>query len=600
MLRKQVVFCVNSKKLKNNMLPDFIFRTKYAIILMGFALFACGTAVAQKQGQAYIDSLLRELPKAKEDTIKVRILNDLGAKYNYTKPDEGVKYAQQGMDLATRLGFRRGVAASCKVMGSCYALKRDPGMAVEYYWRCLKAAEDAYDRSTMSAALFALGKNFQKMAEDSAKLRLPDSLSRISKMQMLNRAENYLNRAIFIQKELGDLDLLQASYSQLAAIQTLQGDAEGAKESYKQHSKYLEGIYNQEKSTEVVKSDMQYVYGKKQEKLKEEGEQKDLAWQKKVQQQALKNEYEKKQSEAKTEIERQAVKFEYELNLKQVEIESAQKQAKAEAELARARTEQEKKEAIAAEHLKQERKMIYAISTVAVLMLIIAITAAYAYRQKRRDHLAIAKEKQRSEALLLNILPAEVAEELKEKGSAAAKYFDDVTVIFTDFVGFTKAGERMSPQELVNELDTCFKAFDGIMVKYGIEKIKTVGDAYLAVAGLPQGVQDHARNMVSAAIEILHFMVERKKTLGEGTFEIRIGVHTGSVVAGIVGVRKFAYDIWGDTVNTAARMEQSSEPGKINISQTTYELVKDKFACIYRGEIHAKNKGGMKMYFISC
>jgi class 3 adenylate cyclase len=558
------------------------------------------TAFAQKQGQAFIDSLLRELPKAKEDTNKVKLLNELGAKYNYTKPDEGIKYAQQGMELATRLGYRKGLAHSCKCIGSCFALKRDAPMAIEYYWRCLKAAEDAYDRSLMSASLFALGKNFQKIAEDSGKVHLPDSLARFSKIQLLNRAVGLMNRAIFVQKEMGDLDLLQASYNQLAQIQTLLGDADGAKESYKQHSKYLEGIYNQEKSTEVVKSDMQYVYGKKQEKLKEEGELKDMAWQKRVQQQELKNLYEKKQSEAKTEIERQAVKFEYDLNLKQLEIESAQKQAKAEAELAKTRTEQEKKEAIAAEHLKQEQKMIVALSVVAVLMLIIAITAAYAYRQKRKDHMAIAKEKQRSEALLLNILPAEVAEELKEKGSAAAKYFDDVTVIFTDFVGFTKAGERMSPQELVNELDTCFKAFDGIMAKYGIEKIKTVGDAYLAVAGLPLGVHDHARNMVSAAIEILHFMVERKKTLGDGTFEIRIGVHTGSVVAGIVGVRKFAYDIWGDTVNTAARMEQSSEPGKINISQTTYELVKDKFACVYRGEIHAKNKGGMKMYFISC
>jgi class 3 adenylate cyclase/Flp pilus assembly protein TadD len=210
----------------------------------------------------------------------------------------------------------------------------------------------------------------------------------------------------------------------------------------------------------------------------------------------------------------------------------------------------------------------------------------------------IEKEKQESERLLLNILPAEVAEELKAKGFADAKHFTDVTVLFTDFVGFTSVSEQLTPQQLVNELHSCFKAFDEITSKYNIEKIKTVGDAYLAVCGLPLADENHADNVVNAAIEIKEFMLSRRKELGSKTFEIRIGVHSGSVVAGIVGVKKFAYDIWGDTVNTAARMEQNSEANKINISEATYELVKDKFTCEYRGEIEAKNKGKMKMYFV--
>jgi len=211
----------------------------------------------------------------------------------------------------------------------------------------------------------------------------------------------------------------------------------------------------------------------------------------------------------------------------------------------------------------------------------------------------VVKQKERSEELLLNILPSEVAEELKDKGSAKAKLFDDVTVLFTDFVSFTNASERLSPQQLVDELNACFSAFDKIMAKYNIEKIKTVGDGYIAVSGLPLADINHAENIVKAAIEIREFMLSRRLELGENTFEIRIGVHCGSVVAGIVGVKKFAYDIWGDTVNIAARMEQNSEAGKINISQTTYELVKDKFTCIYRGEIEAKNKGKLKMYFVN-
>lgn len=210
----------------------------------------------------------------------------------------------------------------------------------------------------------------------------------------------------------------------------------------------------------------------------------------------------------------------------------------------------------------------------------------------------LKKEKDRSEALLLNILPAEVAEELKEKGSAEAKLFDEVTVLFTDFKSFTKVSEKMTPQELVNELNECFKGFDEIISRYNIEKIKTMGDGFIAAAGLPAANAKHAEDMVNAALEICNFMVERKKKLGNKTFEVRIGLHSGSVVAGIVGVKKFAYDIWGDTVNTAARMEQSGEPGKVNISHTTYDLVKDKFKCKYRGEHEAKNKGKMKMYFV--
>lgn len=208
-------------------------------------------------------------------------------------------------------------------------------------------------------------------------------------------------------------------------------------------------------------------------------------------------------------------------------------------------------------------------------------------------------EKQKSDDLLLNILPEEVAEELKEKGATTAKHFDNVTVLFTDFVNFTNAAEHMSAQGLIDELHNCFKGFDEITDKYGIEKIKTIGDAYLAVAGLPTPDTNHAENVVRAAIEIKAFMAERLTKLGNNnTFQVRIGVHSGSAVAGIVGVKKFAYDIWGDTVNTAARMEQNGEAGKINISHTTFELVNDKFKCTYRGELDAKGKGMMKMYFV--
>ena len=246
---------------------------------------------------------------------------------------------------------------------------------------------------------------------------------------------------------------------------------------------------------------------------------------------------------------------------------------------------------------KKHRESYFLYIGMVVLIFIIFLVVRSNMKQNKSNKI-ITREKKRSDELLLNILPAEVAEELKDKGSADAQYFNEVTVFFSDFVGFTKVAERMTPQQLVNELDACFKGFDHIMTKYNIEKIKTVGDAYLAVSGLPMTDPNHAEKIIRAAIEIRDFQLDRKKKLGDMTFEVRIGAHSGSVVAGIVGVKKFAYDIWGDTVNTAARMEQNSMPGKINISEDTFNRVKDKFNCEFRGKIQAKNKGELSMYFV--
>lgn len=213
----------------------------------------------------------------------------------------------------------------------------------------------------------------------------------------------------------------------------------------------------------------------------------------------------------------------------------------------------------------------------------------------------IEGQKGRIEDLLLNILPKEISEELKEKGKATARRHEQVTVLFTDMKGFTRIAEKMTPEELVNELDECFVQFDEIIGRYGIEKIKTIGDSYMCAAGVPTKDPSHAFKCVLAGLEVRELMSrwqQEHRDAGKEPWALRIGVHTGPVVAGVVGKRKFAYDIWGDTVNTASRMESSGEVGEVNISGATYQLVKDHFECVHRGQIDAKNKGLIDMYFV--
>jgi class 3 adenylate cyclase len=271
---------------------------------------------------------------------------------------------------------------------------------------------------------------------------------------------------------------------------------------------------------------------------------------------------------------------------------------------------QTQKTLIAEKELEKEKSdsLRNLLALVLAFMGVIAVLFYARYRAKRKTanelqqkNKLVEAEQQRSNTLLLNILPPAIAEELKARNKVAARKYDQATVMFIDFKGFTHVAEQLSPEMLVEELDFCFSNFDRIIGQYRIEKIKTIGDAYMCASGLSD-MNASPSDIVKAALEIQDFMLALKaERLNRGMpyFEARVGIHVGPVVAGVVGAKKFAYDIWGDTVNIAARMEEACEPGHVNVSEAAHWLAKYEFEWQYRGKVAAKNKGMMDMYYVT-
>lgn len=313
------------------------------------------------------------------------------------------------------------------------------------------------------------------------------------------------------------------------------------------------------------------------------------------------------------ELSLQAVEQLEELTARRGDFRSAYTWSRERAELLQAKArraaeEQRQKQATMQAELSAEKKRATRIWMAALAGLIFFISVLSYFRQRAnrrtRGELAeknamIEEKRRRSEQLLLNILPKAVAAELTITNKVTARRYEQATIMFVDFVNFTQAAERLEPEMLVKELDFCFSRFDTIIGRYRIEKIKTVGDAYICASGLSDQNENPA-DMISAGLEIQAFLqnlkAERAAT-GRAYFEARIGIHCGPVVAGVVGLKKFAYDIWGDTVNTAARMEEACEPGRVNVSGAAQAIARQEFQWEYRGKIATKNKDGLEMYY---
>jgi len=443
-------------------------------------------------------------------------------------------------------------------LGKVYQSKEDLEKAIYYFEKGIELCNQPNQRDYKAEILNEMAKVYNETAQSAKAINYAEqsliiaasnnnllqltktytTLGKIyTKLKNYKNAESYLRKALSICNKTNALDDEKEAWSALSNTYEQTNQTGKAFDAYRHFIALRDSVYNVDKAKEMVRMDLQSEFNRKQltDSLK--------------------------QDEAKKEF-----------NLR----------------------------------LQKQRAYTYGGFGGLLLFFLLSFFIFRNYSQQKKANKVISKanatiqkEKQVSETLLLNILPEDVAQELKSAGKVHAKLYEDVTVLFTDFVNFTQAGERFTPQQLVAELDACFQAFDEIIGKYNIEKIKTVGDAYLAVSGLPLANPGHAADMVAAAIDIRDFMIARKQKIGDLTFGVRIGINSGSVVAGIVGLKKFAYDIWGDTVNTASRMEQNSEPGKINISESTYLLLKGRFNCKYRGKIEAKNKGMIDMYFVS-
>lgn len=591
-------------------------RLHIIILLWLFSFVSIQTSAQELLGQARVDSLLEVLQGEITDTVRVDVLYELCKEYTSIDGNKAVEHGQEGTQLARKINLlsREG---DCQLsIGLAYVRMDNFLTALEYYDSARKIYEEIDDKDGLADVLSntggvyaQIGNNEEALAyyAKTSKLRIelndPKGLGVLyanmgivyMQEEDYNSAHNYYNKALETFKTINDDFHIAIVYNAI-------GHAYIIEERYDDALRYLNkslvinkkignvfravensfnlaDVYNKQKNYAAAIKHAQYVL----DKGRETGNLSMLANSYGILAKA--NSKIGNYKNAFFALEDFILAQDTVSNMRSVErIQKLTIEAEYEKQQLADSIRNADEKRIAA--LKLNRQRLFTYSGIAVAIVLIVLL------------LFIVRERKKSDKLLLNILPEEVTKELKQRGATTAQHFDRVTVFFTDFVDFTTAGERLGSDALVGELHTCFKAFDEIISKYGIEKIKTIGDAYMAVCGLPTEDELHAEKVVKAATEIMDFMQARRTELGERTFEVRIGVHSGDVVAGIVGVKKFAYDIWGDTVNTAARMEQNSEAGKINISQTTYELVQDKFTCTYRGELEAKNKGKLKMYFV--
>ncbi len=511
------------------------------------------------QSTSDLESQLEATKGLKE---KMELKYDLAQAYKSTNATKASKYAKEAFEIAAKLKDERMKANIAYLDANIFIKLKQPGKAKNRYEAALRYAKRIKDNdlaansAEMISKIALQGKDARKIYEINKEL-----LSLIRSSGSPSETKNS-NTAIKLKNENKQLRRkLDEVRDELMSLKGNKKDDEGS-------------LADREEALEADRAKVLDEISSRDERLK-------ILEQEKIKEEERRKRYERKYRKlSKEDILQEAM-------LKEKETELAQLQ------------------------LQQEKtsnlNKLFGLISLFVLALAGLFYSRFRSTKKARKILEdknkiIEEEQKRSDELLLNILPANIAEELKTKGKVKAQKFNSTSVLFTDFKNFTRMSELLTPEELVADIDHCFKAFDYIVSQYpSIEKIKTIGDAYMCASGLSKKAST-PMELVKAAIEMQEFLEEYKKdkiSKGKPYFEARIGIHSGSVVAGVVGFNKFVYDIWGDTVNIAARMEAQCEPGKINVSESTYNQIRYKFDCTYRGKIEAKNKGQIDMYYVN-
>ncbi|MCK5370244.1 MAG: tetratricopeptide repeat protein [Cyclobacteriaceae bacterium] len=616
------------------------------------------------------DSLLNVLSLAKEDTLKVNVLNALSTLLNRTDPTEAITYGSEARDLAEKLEYKPGLALALKniglgyyflanyvealiqwenslsmfeslqddvmtanLMGNLaliYSTQGDDAKAIDYLLRSLKIAEDLGDSLRIATVLLNIGVIYstKPVSRDKAieywwrALNLSEAIDYQDGIGMVSfnigetyfQKGNYDSALYYFDKssiayentivKVASLNYIGSVYAEKEDFQTAieyQTQALNLAESFDtklEMAQTLLGLADTYKKQGNIKLAISYFEQAKAiaEEIDSDLDMKDayegLAlsyselsdFRNAFRYQTLLNRINETIFNIETDDKIKNLQFSYQLDKKEDEIEILEQQSEI-------------------EQLNTKRqKLVKDISLAGFgAILIIAFILFRNYRNKVKTNRILDKKNVEIESLLLNILPEETARELQQDGYATPRYYESVSVLFTDFIGFTKIAEGLKPHELIAELNSYFNAFDDIIEKYHLEKIKTIGDSYMCAGGIPTPNTTHPCRIVQAGLAMQEYMDiknEQCKKLGKKPWGLRIGIHTGPVVAGVVGNKKYAYDIWGDTVNIASRMESKGEVGKVNISAATYKLINDNYECKYRGKIAAKNKGNIDMYFI--
>lgn len=569
---------------------DFVRGQAYALKSIGMSYYFQGN---------YIETLLfwqQSLSAFQTIGDKLGIanmLNNLGAvNFNEGDDEKAIQYYLESLKVSEEIGDKLRIATALVNIGAVYYNKTGThNRALEYYLKALPLSEELGDNDAIGTSAVNMGEIYLARGDDKSALiyfekalkaykasengNVPYALNNIGKVYAIRRD---FVRAIEYQLEA--FQLAENQNAKLEMSQSLLGLAS----TYDMKGDFGSAINSYLKAKEIARE----IGANYELKFAYEGlaalYQKVSDFENAYKYQTLFSSIKDTLYNAEMDKRLQALTLNFDLEKKQGEVDLLTKD-----------------KALQQLDLQRQKTIRNATSITGLLLLLLAIGLYNRYRFIRKTKKIIEDEKDRSEKLLLNILPYETAEELKQKGSATPKQYEMVSVLFTDFKGFTTIAEKLTPEQLVAELNQCFLQFDHIIDKHNLEKIKTIGDAYMCAGGIPVANTTNPADVVKAGLEIKAYMdriKSEREANGQDYWELRIGIHTGKVIAGVVGKNKFAYDIWGDAVNTASRMESSGEPGKVNISGDTFELVKDQFNCVYRGKIKAKNKGDIDMYFV--